>query len=53
MSINICSSQNRPEIPFASYDDPVVEAAIDQRRQFFEAKRDRLYQIEIFYCSRA
>jgi type IV secretion system protein TrbE len=41
---------NRPDIPFASYDDPVVQAAIDQRRQFFEAKRDRLYQIEIFYC---
>ncbi len=41
---------NRPEIPFASYDDPVVQAAIDQRRQFFESKRDRLYQIEIFYC---
>src|SRR6202522_3080422 len=42
--------QNRPEIPFASYDDPVVEAAIEQRRQFFESKRDHLYQIEIFYC---
>jgi type IV secretion system protein VirB4 len=42
--------QNRPEIPFAHYDDPVVEAAIEQRRQFFEAKRDRLYHIEIFYC---
>jgi type IV secretion system protein VirB4 len=41
---------NRPEIPFASYDDPVVEAAIDQRRQFFEAKRDHLYQVEIFYA---
>jgi type IV secretion/conjugal transfer VirB4 family ATPase len=41
---------NRPEIPFASYDDPVVEAAIDQRRQFFEVKRDHLYQIEIFYA---
>src|SRR6202453_2966406 len=41
---------NRPEIPFASYDDPVVEAAIDQTRQFFEAKRDHLYQIEILYC---
>ena len=40
---------NRPEIPFASYDDPVVEAAIDQRRQFFAAKRDTLFQIEIFY----
>src|ERR1700691_6697891 len=42
--------QNRPEIPFASYDDAVVEAAIDQRPQFFEAKRDHLYQVEIFYC---
>jgi type IV secretion/conjugal transfer VirB4 family ATPase len=41
---------NRPEIPFAKYDDPVVEAAIDQRRQFFEAKRDHLYQVEIFYA---
>jgi type IV secretion system protein TrbE len=40
---------NRPEIPFANYDDPVVEAAIDQRRLFFESKRDDLYQIEIFY----
>ena len=41
---------NRPEIPFRRYDDPIVEAAIDQRRQFFEAKRDHLYQVEIFYC---
>src|SRR5260370_40660991 len=41
---------NRPDIPFAHYDDPVVEAAIEQRRKFFEAKRDHLYQGEIFYC---
>jgi type IV secretion system protein VirB4 len=41
---------NRPEIPFASYDDPIIEAAVDQRRQFFDAKRDHLYQIEIFYA---
>jgi type IV secretion system protein TrbE len=40
---------NRPEIPFASYDDPVVEAAVGQRRRFFASKRDSLYQIEIFY----
>jgi type IV secretion system protein TrbE len=40
---------NRPEIPFANYDDPIVEAAVEQRRQFFESKRDNLYQIEIFY----
>src|SRR5271170_5562511 len=41
---------NRPDIPFAKYDDPIVEAAIDQRRKFFEAKRDHLHQVEIFYC---
>src|SRR6266481_2249309 len=41
---------NRPDIPFAKYDDPIVEAAIDQRRKFFEAKRDNLFQVEIFYC---
>lgn len=40
---------NRPEIPFASYDDPIVDAAVEQRRRFFESKRDNLYQIEIFY----
>jgi hypothetical protein len=40
----------RPTIPFADYEDPVVEAAIEQRRQFFEAKKDHLYQIEIFYA---
>jgi hypothetical protein len=41
---------NRPEIPFAKFDNPVVDAAIDQRRKFFESKRDRLYQIEIVYA---
>jgi type IV secretory pathway VirB4 component len=41
---------NRPDIPFAKYDDPIVAAAIEQRRKFFEAKRDYLYQVEIFYC---
>ena len=41
---------NCPDIPFAKYDDPIVEAAIDQRRKFFEAKREHVYQIEIFNC---
>ena len=40
---------NRPEIPFATYDDELIDAAIDQRRKFFESKRDRLYQVELFY----
>ena len=41
---------NRPDIPFAKYDDPIVAAAVEQRRKFFEAKRDHLYRVEIFYC---
>ena len=41
---------NQPEIPFANYDNPIVQAAVEQRRQFFGARRDHLYQIEIFYC---
>ena len=32
---------NRPEIPFAHYDDPVVQTAVDQRREFFAAKAEQ------------
>ena len=45
----ILSKRNRPEIPFANYDDPIIHAAVEQRRQFFESKRDRLFEIEIHY----
>jgi type IV secretion system protein VirB4 len=41
---------NRPEIPFESYDDPVVQTEVNHRREFFAAKRDHLYQVEVFYC---
>ncbi|HEV2396016.1 MAG TPA: DUF87 domain-containing protein [Candidatus Sulfotelmatobacter sp.] len=41
---------NRPEIPFADHDSPVVQEAVDYRRRFFEAKADQLYQVGIFYC---
>ena len=41
---------DRPEIPFASYDDPIVQTAVDQRRRYFEEKADQLFQIEIIYC---
>ena len=41
---------NRPEIPFESYDDPVVQTEVNHRREFFDAKRDHLYRVEIFYC---
>ena len=29
---------NRSEMPFARYGDPLIDAAIDQRREFFESK---------------
>jgi type IV secretion system protein TrbE len=41
---------NRPEIPFAKYDDPVVQTQNDYRRDFIRAKLDHLYEIEIYYC---
>ena len=41
---------NRPEMPFARYGDPLIDAAIDQRREFFESKLDHLYEIEIYYA---
>ena len=41
---------NRPEIPFADYDNPVVQEAVDYRHQFFEEKANNLYEIEIYYC---
>ena len=50
MSTNISSSTIAPRFRFVGYEDPVVATAIQQRRQFFEAKRDHLYSVEIFYC---
>ena len=41
---------NRPQIPFASYDDAVVQAAVDQRKEFFARKLDQLFEVEIFYA---
>ncbi len=41
---------NRPKMPFARYGDQLIDAAINQRREFFEQKRDRLYDVEIFYA---
>ena len=41
---------NRPRIPFASYEDPVVQAAVDQRKEFFEGKLDELFEVELYYA---
>ena len=41
---------NRPEIPFARYKNPIVQESQDFRQQHFEAKADKLFEIEIYYC---
>src|SRR6185437_14309451 len=41
---------NHPHIPFARYDDPIVQTGQDRRQQFFQEKSDKLFEIEIFYC---
>ena len=41
---------NHPHIPFARYDDPIVQTGQDRRQQFFQEKADKLFEIEIYYC---
>jgi N-terminal domain of anti-restriction factor ArdC len=41
---------NRPEIPFQQYQDPIVQTAVDQRKEFFREKLDCLFDIDIFYA---
>jgi type IV secretion system protein VirB4 len=41
---------NRPEIPFAQYDDPIVQTGVERRKLLFQNKAHRLFEIEIFYC---
>src|SRR5215813_5895346 len=43
---------NRPDIPFAHYDDPVVATAFEQRRRFFDEKSEHLYTVEVSYFIR-
>ncbi|MGC1782102.1 MAG: hypothetical protein WA708_06255 [Acidobacteriaceae bacterium] len=45
----ILFKRNRPAIPHAEYENPLVRAAVEQRSAFLESKSDRLYSIEIFW----
>jgi type IV secretion/conjugal transfer VirB4 family ATPase len=45
----ILFKHNRPEIPHAEYDNPLVRAAVEQRTAFLQSKADRLYSIEIYW----
>src|SRR5262249_26189016 len=41
---------NRPDIPFQAYENPVVQAAVEQRKEFFREKLDELFTVEIFFA---
>jgi type IV secretion/conjugal transfer VirB4 family ATPase len=45
----ILFKHNRPAIPHAEYDSPLVRAAVEQRSAFLESKADRLYSIEMYW----
>jgi type IV secretion/conjugal transfer VirB4 family ATPase len=45
----ILFKHNRPAIPHAEYDSPLVRAAVEQRTAFLAAKGDRLYSIELYW----
>ena len=45
----ILFKHNRPSIPHAVYENPLIRAAVEQRAAFLQSKADRLYSIEIFW----
>src|SRR5665213_404695 len=45
----ILFKRNRPAIPHAEYQNPLVRAAVEQRSAFLQSKADRLYSIEIYW----
>jgi type IV secretion/conjugal transfer VirB4 family ATPase len=42
--------RNHERIPHSSHENPVVNAAIQSRAAFLEAKSDRLYSLDIYYA---
>ncbi len=45
----ILFKRNRPAIPHAEYESPLVRAAVEGRIAFLQSRADRLYSIEIFW----
>src|ERR1700723_3852281 len=45
----ILFKRNRPPVPHAEYQNPLVRAAVEQRMAFLQSKADRLYSIEIYW----
>jgi type IV secretion/conjugal transfer VirB4 family ATPase len=47
----ILFKHNRPAIPHAQYENPLVRAAVEQRAAFLQSKADHLYAIEIYWVA--
>jgi len=45
----ILFKRNRPSVPHAEYDNPLIRASVEQRAAFIKSKADRLYSIEIYW----
>jgi len=45
----ILFKRNRPPVPHADYDNPLIRASVEQRTAFLKSKADRLYSIEIYW----
>src|SRR3984885_6830106 len=45
----ILFKHNRPAIPHAEYENPLVRAAVEQRSAFLESKGDRPYRLEMYW----
>ena len=45
----ILLKHNRPEIPHAEYDNPLVRSAVEQRASFLQSKADSLFSIEMYW----
>lgn len=46
----ILFKRNRPEIPHARYENPLIRATVEQRAAFLRSKAHQLYSIEIFWA---
>lgn len=40
---------SKPQIPYQRYSNPVVEAAVEQRMDYFAAKADQMYSIDLYW----
>jgi type IV secretion/conjugal transfer VirB4 family ATPase len=41
--------RNRPAIPHAEFANPLVRASVEQRKAYFESRRDKLFSIDLYW----